>query len=518
MPIFRVYLRHPATTAPAWDYAETVVTACAAEAIAHAHAQWSHSRPEVAVPALPHCQTQAIMIETSHLLAASTLSPGQQAAIHELERRVSHLLHDTLHGTFRLVSAPAGLPMPLTEARGWRKGGLSTLDSLLTMAGNSQLTLSSERFSALYQHILRGIAFVWSEQDRAILRREESQASDTLSAVLAASASLRPATIWPADDALQAVFDQLCRRFGAPEALPDSHAALIDALAGYRARAGESYALRRWRGLAQARLDAALNHTQQASADNGGAALAAGGHQPAYLLDTPPATLWTQLCDTRQQVSLPLRLSDFTGEVVTVGLGNGMPFCLRVADVLTLHAGEQHELDLSRYVRADSRVSLTLDWSGVCALRPRPLALDAQARQGWYAREILREVLDLTWQPVSSLKLVNPDFDLNYLFGQGMAFSRLDHWVISQQPTLTLTLDRVDTARLRAELPTGAPARAQVLRLFNLGGGDSGWHVRELHIEGEHARLTLAAPAPDARTPRPAYVLGGVPAFPPLGV
>jgi hypothetical protein len=54
--------------------------------------------------------------------------------------------------------------------------------------------------------------------------------------------------------------------------------------------------------------------------------------------------------------------------------------------------------------------------------------------------------------------------------------------------------------------------------LFNLGGGDSGWHVRELHIEGEHARLTLAAPAPDARTPRPAYVLGGVPAFPPLGV
>ena len=36
MPIFRVYLRHPATTAPAWDYAETVVTACAAEAIAHA--------------------------------------------------------------------------------------------------------------------------------------------------------------------------------------------------------------------------------------------------------------------------------------------------------------------------------------------------------------------------------------------------------------------------------------------------------------------------------------------------
>ena len=132
---------------------------------------------------------------------------------------------------------------------------------------------------------------------------------------------------------------------------------------------------------------------------------------------------------------------DFTGEVV-VGLGSGMPFCLRVADVLTLHAGEQHELDLSRYVRADSRVSLTLDWSGVCALRPRPLALDAQARQGWYAREILREVLDLTWQPVSSLKLVNPDFDLNYLFGQGMAFSRLDHWVISQQPTLTLTLDR----------------------------------------------------------------------------
>ena len=125
------------------------------------------------------------------MLAASTLSPGQQAAIHELERRVSHLLHDTLHGTFRLVSAPAGLPMPLTEARGWRKGGLSTLDSLLTMAGNSQLTLSSERFSALYQHILRGIAFVWSEQDRAILRREESQASDALSAVLAASASLR---------------------------------------------------------------------------------------------------------------------------------------------------------------------------------------------------------------------------------------------------------------------------------------------------------------------------------------
>ena len=34
----------PSHHRPAWDYAETVVTACAAEAIAHAHAQWSHSR------------------------------------------------------------------------------------------------------------------------------------------------------------------------------------------------------------------------------------------------------------------------------------------------------------------------------------------------------------------------------------------------------------------------------------------------------------------------------------------
>ena len=69
-------------------------------------------------------------------------------------------------------------------------------------------------------------------------------------------------------------------------------------------------------------------------------------------------------------------------------------------------------MDLSRYVRADSRATLTLDWAGVCALRPCPLALDKAGHQGWYAPELLREVLALTWQPVSSLKLVNPENSL----------------------------------------------------------------------------------------------------------
>ena len=203
---FRVYLRHPATTAPAWDYAETVVTACAAEPIAmptpSGHATVARKWPCRAA----HRQTEAIMKPA--ICWRPALSPGQQAAIHELERRVSHLLHDTLHGTFRLVSARRLRHALLTGGEGWRKGRLSTLDSLLTMAG-SQLTLSSERFSALYQHILRGIAFVWSEQDRAILRREESQASDIAICRADCQRQLRPATIWPADDALQAVFDQI---------------------------------------------------------------------------------------------------------------------------------------------------------------------------------------------------------------------------------------------------------------------------------------------------------------------
>ena len=37
MPIFRVYLRRAASHDANWDYAETVVTASAADAIAHAH-------------------------------------------------------------------------------------------------------------------------------------------------------------------------------------------------------------------------------------------------------------------------------------------------------------------------------------------------------------------------------------------------------------------------------------------------------------------------------------------------
>lgn len=517
MPIFRVYLRHPATCAPDWDYAETVVTAGEAEAIAHAHTQWTHSRPQASVPALSHCQAQVILVETCHLLGAHALSPGQQAAIAELERRVSALLGER-EAPFRLVSAPAGLPMPLTDAAGWRADSITTLDSLLAVAGNGQLTLSSERFSALYQHILHGMAFVWSEQDRSILCREEQQASDAVNSVLAASASLRPAAIWPADEALQAVFDQACRDFGAPEALPEAHAGLIDALAAYRTRAGESYALRRWRGLAQARRDAALAHTRRASASNGGVALADGSHHPAYVLDIEPDAVLTRLHDATCTISLPLWLEHFTGEVVTVGLPGSMPFCLRVADVLTLHADDRRNIDLLRHARQDSRIELEANWAGVCALRPHPLALDAQARQGWYVRELLHEVLALTWQPVSSLKLLNPDVDLHHLFGQGLAFSRLACWVISQQPTLTLRFTRMDTTPLRADLPPGTPAHAQLLHLFNLGGGDSGWHVREWAVDGEHTTLTLAAAAPDPHTPRPAYVLGGIPAFPPLGM
>lgn len=513
MPIFRVYLRRAASHDASWDYAETVVTASAADAIAHAHAQWAHSVGP-GIPALPHCQSQAVLVHASSAPPAHA-SPAQQALLHALTRKVNHCLRPQLQRPFQWVNAPAGLPTPLTDGQGWRRASLAALDSLLSVSAHGQLTLSSERFSALYQHLLLSTAFVWSEQDQNILRRQAADSADAAQAVLDASPIVRAAALWPKEDALQAVFDQLCRQFGSPEALPESWAPLRQALAAYRAQAGESYALRRWRGMAQARLDAARAHVQRPSADNGGAALSDGGWGIGYQLDDPEAPC-AALAHGAPAVSLSASLSDFVDGVATVTLPEQMPFCLHSADILSFSAGELTGVDLSRYAPPGARIELTLCWAGLCALSPQPHALDADNRRGWWARDILREVLELSWEPVSSYKLVNPDFDLNYLFGPGMVFSRLSQWVISRPPTLTLRCQGVNAERLRAELAPGMAVSAQAFKLFSLGQIQGDYQLTQWREDDDCLTLTFAPRNEDC--PSTAYVLGGAPAFPPLGV
>jgi len=527
MPTYRIYIRRPTTQPPIWDWAETVVASNQQLALGWAYADWLNSNPNPYPPALSQCQYQVNPVGTVlRTLAASTVLPGQQAFIDAIQKQVTNFLSTKLDGAFSTVIYPAGFNYGITYGSNayYNRDTLQDIDTLLAVDSNGLLDLTGAGFSTLYLQIMQSVTFSFSQQDSAAMQRQDTAASAQIASILTEfeNAGGTYTSPLPFGGKLQDVFNQLTGQFGSLDNLPDSLNALRNAIATYKSLAGDSYALHNRYYAATARIDAAQKNTKSPSASNGGQQVDANSYYVGYTPNKWPSAnqLIGWLNTSGNAVKVSITLDHFSSTSSRLSISGGTSFEIPIAGILGISVNASASYDLSRYTSSSSNVTMDITYPGVTLFASTPSALSADNKTGWYANDILQEVATKTNQDATGYKLQGEEYDPSKLFGTGNAFSRLKTFVISQQPTITLTFTGVDTSKITSDLQQQASLKVTLLGLFTLGSASESYKVQKVDADSQKGTVTVTFGPPQVSGTIPlqqqvAYVLGGVASYPP---
>lgn len=527
MASYRVYIAAPTTPKGQWDWRETVIAADERGAEAQAYANWAASRAPRPTPPLKRCRTQVHKVGQSQLLrSADKAESGKQAFIDEIQRQTAQLLATKLDGEFSVVSYPAGFNYGITYGPNayWNGATMSDIDTLLGVSSNGQLELTGGGFSDFYVQLMQGVTFSFSQADEQLMDAQDKAASAQIASVLtefenAGGVYNDPL---PFGGKLQDVFDQLTARYGSLDKLPKSLNALRNAIASYQAKAGDSYAMHNRYYAATARIAAALDAATTPTKQNGGQQISAQSWVVGYTPDKLPTAnqLIGSLNTAGNALEVVINLNDFTEESVQMSLSGGFEFPIPIGELFDISIGASASYDLSRYALSSTSVTMNMTYPGVTVVSTMPSRLSADNKTGWFANDILEEVATKTGQDATGYKLQGSEYDIDDLFGPGMAFSRLKTFVISQQPTIEMTFTGTELSRVTSDFKVGASIKLQLFGLFTLGEAEGSYAVHNVQVDSKTGtvKLTFGPPKVSGTTPlekQVAYVLGGVASYPP---
>lgn len=532
MPNYKVYIRRPAS-APSWDWKQTVLANNAVLALGRAYQNWVNSHPAPPPPPLGFCTTKVNAVNAATVKAAleagddpSTISPGQQAFIANIQQKVSDFLSTQLDGTFQVVSYPSGFHYGLTYGNNayYNTATLRDVDSLLGVADNGQLELTGAGFSGLYAQLLPAITFTFSQADISLMNKQDTAASAQIGSIITEfkNAGGVLSNPLPFGGALQDIFNQLIKQFGSLANIPNTMNALRNAIASYQSLAGDSYALHNRYYIATAAVAAALKNVTTPSASNGGMQTDASSYYIGYSPDLLPNVnkLIGGLNTAANAVEVDISLSSFTSTSSNMKIGGGLGFSIPILDILNISVSGSASYSVAKYTSQGSSITMTLNYPGVTLFAATPSQLSTDGSTGWYANLMLQEVVANTGKDATGYALQGSEFDIDEVFGTGKAFSRLKTFVISQQPTITMIFSACDNQSISSDLTVNAEVKVDLFGLFTLGSVSGSYKVQNVSENAKEGTVTVTLGPPQASGTIPlqqqvCYLMGGVASYPP---
>jgi hypothetical protein len=182
------------------------------------------------------------------------------------------------------------------------------------------------------------------------------------------------------------------------------------------------------------------------------------GFYVGYTPDKLPSAnqLIGSLNTPQNSVDVKIDISSFSSAAAQVRVSGSAGFNIPIAGILGISVGGSAAYDLSRYASSSTNITIELNYPGVTLFASMPSVLSTDNSQGWYANDILQELVARSGEDATGYRLQGSEFDVSQLFGAGCAFSRLKTFVISQQPTMTLTFTGADASRVTSDFKANA--------------------------------------------------------------
>jgi len=466
----------------------------------------------------------------------SDITPAQKAFKEAIEHKVNETFSGKLDGTFQMVNYPSGFHWGVKFGPNnyYNPKALNEIDLAAEVASNGILTLGNNNFSNLYNQILNSVAYVISEADNAKIAREAQSADSQISSVI---------TEWETGMGKEITQEQMDSAVpqtklgyiemqvqdkwkGDVRKISNSLAAFKRAYQTYQVAASQSTALFSRSAQAQLQLKAAMEKAENASKENGGLQTDASSYYVAYTGFPSQTAINSGLQTLNNQVSVSLSLSNFssTSSQLHVGGGAGVSN-VPILNIITFSIGGSAEYDLSKYTSSSSSIEIKVTYPGITFIGSAPLNLSKERTTGWYDNQILTEAVANAGKgnTVTGFQIQGSEFPIADYFGPGKKFSRLKTFVISQQPTISITFRGADSNQVKSDFNQKASATVNLFGLFTVGHVDQSYEVHKIDTTSQAGEVTVTLGPPKVIGTTPAqdstaYVLGGVPSYPPNNI
>jgi hypothetical protein len=467
------------------------------------------------------------------LEAAGNITTAQQAFVQALQNKVNGAFSSMLDGAFEMVNYPAGFNWAIQYGPNnyYNQASLAEMDLQVITGSNGIMTLGADPFSSVYDEVLHTISYVISAADQQIINTAEQNAASQIASVIDSwESNFQPVTQAEQQSALPPtklgyIFQQVAQHWGTdPRNIPNSLADFRTAFQAFQAAAGSAYPIQSAQALATSALQAAMANTENPSAANGALQTGLTSFYVGYTGFPAQNMINSGLQAASNQVTISIALSDFSSSSSQLSVDGGAGIGVSIGDTFGIRINGSASYDLSKYASSSTSMNMSVTYPGITFIASAPLPLNIGGTQGWYSNLILQEAVSNMGKgtTVTGYQIQGSEFSPSD-FGPGGKLSRLKTFVISQLPTITLEFQSANSAAVTSDFQEQASVDVSLLGLFNIGSGSQSYQIQKVSTASSDGSVsvTLAPPTVIGTTPAPqstAFVLGGVPSYPPNAV
>jgi hypothetical protein len=272
-------------------------------------------------------------------------------------------------------------------------------------------------------------------------------------------------------------------------------------------------------------LSAAIGAVTTPSAANGGmqtgATSYAVGYTPKKLMSANQ--LIGGLSTATNQINMSLALSNFSSTQSDLSINGKVGFTIPILDILDISFSASASYNLSKYAASSTGITMDITYPGVTIFPSAPSILAADNVTGWYANDILQEVVRNTGNDITGYALQGSEYSVDHVFGINKIFSRLKTFVISQQPTVEITFKGSELSKVVSDMKLHAKVDVKLFDIFSLGSASANYTVHKVDDKSVKGSVTVTFGPPKVSGTIPieqqkAYVLGGVASYPPNNI
>lgn len=446
------------------------------------------------------------------------ITDSQKAFAAAIEGKVGQMLSSRLDGTFNVLNYPSGFDWQVKKGSDayYNSKSLNEIDLGVTLGGNGIHTLGGSNFSTMYRDILVGASYVYSTQDSATITKHQKDASaaevnvieEWESAVGQISQSQQKDAFPPTK--IGFISEQVEKKWGGDAGnIPVSMNNFRIAWQTYQVAAAASFSILTRASQAAIQRKAAIENVEKPTESNKGMQVSSSQFYPGFTGLPTVTTINNGLQTETNTVSVDIDISNFSSEKSNLSIDGKVGFSIPIADIVTFDIGASSSYHLDKYKESSSSLSMNISYPGVTVVGSAPMNLSADGSTGWYSDLIIGEIVKaVTEENVTGYKLGSSSEFTH--FGDGSKFSRVKTFVISQQPTITMTFAAADSNLVTSDFKESASLKVKLFGLFDVGSVSQSYEVKKVDASSEAGKVTVTLGPPTEDPGNTAYIMGGV--------
>ena len=462
----------------------------------------------------------------------SSITPAQEAFIAALNKKLQQQFSSQLDGTFETMSVPNGFYWGIQFGPNnyYNEKALNQINLQAIEGSNGMLTIANANFTTLDNSILGDIVFGFSQADTQALQQDEANNQSQIQAVINSWETDMGAPITTVQmqsavppTKLGYIQAQVLKNWdNNVDKIPTSMQGFKVAYQTYEVSAQIAFRLLSQSAAGMARLAAARANSKTATAANGGLPIAAGKFYQPFGPFPTQNTINGGLQTLTNKASVDIDLSNFSSTASKFSVDGSVGFSIPILDFMSIDVGASTSYKLNKYASSQTTLKMTITYEGVTIVGTPLTAsnLSSDNTKGWYTNDILSQAIGNTQLTQTGYSLKGSQYPVDEYFGPGKKFSRIKTWVLSQQPTISMQFCAADTSQVESDFKESTSVSVSLFGIFNIGSVSQSYEVKKVDSKSIEGCVTVEMGPPVAVGSTPAadataYVVGGVPSYPP---